>query len=370
MLMQYWFLTEMHENFNQESTADEANTFRDLRRPLLERKEAQYKAALLELSNLRTQAPGAQASSTPPGGTMADRKAFFESRIQQQAKSSKAAVEAGTRDHLAKMAAAKVKVENLKRWLTLQGAVLTADQSGIDWSRMPATKVIYDDDPALQNLTQLRFDGRGHVFLDDLHQQPFDTTDMVTHFSGPGHAIYVMSYGGDIHVTSHKVGWRHHSSLLGGHTVAGAGEVKADRNGVITWISNKSGHYAPQIDHFLQVLHQLQKKGISLAIPLRVHNAAGHTDYASFQAWTMQLAAQGLPTFEEARLLRYSTHLQDAALLASHNWRLYQVNAGEAIGVYEIASNRLVPHKQVRQWLKGQGLGADHKVQPANRPPR
>ena len=365
-LMHYWFLTEMHDSLNDEATAAEADIFQRIRKPLLERKEGQYKAALLELNNLRAQSPAASAPGAPARGAMAARKAFFEARIQQQTKSTQAAVEAATRDQIAKIAAAKAKVENIKRWLTLQGVVLTADQGGIDWIRMPIVRVVYDDDPALHDLTRLRFDAGGHAFLDDRHQQPFDTTDMVTHFSGPGHAIYVMSYGGNIHVTSHKVGWRHHSSLLAGVAVAGAGEIRADRNGVITWISNKSGHYAPQIDHFLQVLHQLQKKGVNLAIPVRVHNATAHVTYPSVQAWMVQLASQGLPTYEEARLLRYATYLQDAALLASNSWRLYR--GVEPIGVYEIATNRLVPHKEARRWLKSQQLPAEFKVQPANRP--
>ena len=158
---------------------------------------------------------------------ISDRAKFFESISQPETEK--------------KIAEARANVEKQREWLTRQGVVVKPD-GHIDWGKDNA-RVVYDHEAAKGNLTKLRFGANGLAYTDDACRQKFDTTKMVTQFSGPGKAIYVMSFTGNIHVSSHSVGNRHHSSLLAGCAIAGAGEIEA-KDGRIVWVSNKSGHYA------------------------------------------------------------------------------------------------------------------------------
>lgn len=142
--------------------------------------------------------------------------------------------------------------------LIRSGAALTKDGK-IIWPKVPV-KVQYDRDLAQQDLTRVDFKG-GKLYT--TKGKPFDTRHLATAHSGPGFAIYVMSIEGNFHVSSHAVGLRHHSSLLGGQVTAGAGELKVDR-GTITWLSNKSGHYCPDMLQLLQVLDALQRAQVPL----------------------------------------------------------------------------------------------------------
>ena len=90
-----------------------------------------------------------------------------------------------------------------------------------------------------------------------------DTAASSTYFSRTGVEIFVVSLTGEIHMGSHKIGKYHHSSLLGGASVAMGGEMKVN-NGRIEWISNKSGHYLPNADQVIQFLHWLKKDGVEL----------------------------------------------------------------------------------------------------------
>ncbi|HEY4848766.1 MAG TPA: hypothetical protein VIH87_13510 [Methylocella sp.] len=145
----------------------------------------------------------------------------------------------------------------LRIWLVRQGAHLTIDGK-IIWARSGA-RVLWDTE-LQQRATKVQFKG-GLIYTSSEKPKPLDTQFMATHFSGPGYAIYVMSKEGNLHVTSHSAGQRHHSSLLGGVPVAGAGELKVDR-GSLREISNKSGHYWPGPFEMVQVLKQLFEYGL------------------------------------------------------------------------------------------------------------
>lgn len=92
---------------------------------------------------------------------------------------------------------------------------------------------------------------------------PVDTSNSATFSKGKGYEIFVMGPKGNIHLASHKLGKYHHSSLLGGGEVALGGEIKVS-NGVIKWLSNKSGHYKPSETHLQQILYLLKKKGVPM----------------------------------------------------------------------------------------------------------
>ena len=154
------------------------------------------------------------------------------------------------------------EVAYLRKWLSRQGVHQTAEGNIV--RNRSTRRVEYDTTLEQQGLTRLTFQN-GLMYLKG---KPFDTSSMVTHFSGPYHCIYVMSREGNFHVSSHAVGHRHHSSLLGGQHVAGAGEMRVQQ-GRLVFLSNKSGHYHPDLRHFFQTLAELQARQVQMSFSVR-----------------------------------------------------------------------------------------------------
>jgi hypothetical protein len=310
--------------------------------------EAQLKAAMVNLANAQRSRgrslPALPATVTDPQRIAAAREAeataarFIETRA-------------------ANIAEYQRQVRVMREVLTRQGCVLAADGS-IVWDESH-TRVVYDHDPVVRSMTRVHVRG-GRLFT--AADTPLDTRDMVTQFSGPGHAIFVMTATGNIHVSSHSVGHRHHSSLLAGRNVAAAGELIC-HGGNLKWLSNKSGHYQPGIGHLLQVLHQIQKNGIPMTFSLLVL-PMGHR-YNNVGNFMKRLESRyKAPDFELAKLMAYSEHLTDA-VLGTHTpnrWR-WRLPRDKQDGVYDVATNALVPHREVRKWLKSIGRMADETVQ-------
>jgi len=79
-----------------------------------------------------------------------------------------------------------------------------------------------------------------------------------------GRAIYVMDHYGNFYATNnHKEGKFHHSSFLGGASVACAGEIEV-HDGIVKVITNKSGHYLPERSHLAQAVTSLQLHGVKV----------------------------------------------------------------------------------------------------------
>jgi hypothetical protein len=99
-----------------------------------------------------------------------------------------------------------------------------------------------------RNLVQVR-DGR---FYDRLGE-PFSCSN----------CMYVLSPSGGLYIMPESKGFisYHHSSLLAGKEVAGAGLVTIE-NGNLTAINNQSGHYLPSARHFSQVVHWMMDRGV------------------------------------------------------------------------------------------------------------
>jgi RHS repeat-associated protein len=94
----------------------------------------------------------------------------------------------------------------------------------------------------------------------------FDTGSASTVHSGAGRAIFVMDSQGNIYASLHQeVGEFHHSSLLAGQPVAGAGEIEVS-NGVVNGLTRKSGHYRPGPEHQAQVVTELQSHGVDMSL--------------------------------------------------------------------------------------------------------
>lgn len=74
--------------------------------------------------------------------------------------------------------------------------------------------------------------------------------------------LFVMDGEGAIYSAS-EAQVTHHSAFLAGGPVAAAGHWQVT-NGVVDWISNYSGHYAPPIDYTKQILKELKRRGINV----------------------------------------------------------------------------------------------------------
>ena len=93
----------------------------------------------------------------------------------------------------------------------------------------------------------------------------FDTSGAMTVHSGQGRAIFVMDENGNLYASNYQeVGAFHHSSLLAGDPVAGAGELQVS-NGDIQVISDKSGHYMPGRRYTMQTVDYLRGLGLNIA---------------------------------------------------------------------------------------------------------
>jgi hypothetical protein len=341
--MHYKFLSKIGDSYFEEEKTTGRRTFESTWNPVSNK----LQAAIVDLRNMLQARPAAPAPA-PGRRSVRDLVNFHQAQVDfQKAKQNSGSNEAA-------ILAVQKKIELYRRWLSLEG--VTADEDGkVPPANIEHRVVVYDKDAASQGMTQIHFSG-GRLFTDAARNQPLDTSNMVTHFSGPGKAIYVMSETGNIHVSSHVSGNRHHSSLLGGDNVACGGELQV-KAGRLIWLSNKTGHYRAKIPHLLQVLHQLQKKLVPMTFSLTVQPGNGR--YPTVGAFIQKLEDDGTADYELVKLLQYNQHLTDD-VLSTNRWRWRRDD--EKDGVYEIASNRMVPHKEVRQWLKSTGRLADTKV--------
>jgi uncharacterized Zn-binding protein involved in type VI secretion len=90
----------------------------------------------------------------------------------------------------------------------------------------------------------------------------FDTIGVWIDHRAPRSAIYVMDENGNFYASiDHKRGEFHHSSILGGRPVAGAGEIEVNR-GVLQYINRGSGHYEPTPEMLQQTVNELRARGL------------------------------------------------------------------------------------------------------------
>ncbi|MCB1918771.1 MAG: hypothetical protein KDJ28_02170 [Candidatus Competibacteraceae bacterium] len=85
------------------------------------------------------------------------------------------------------------------------------------------------------------------------HSQPLTTV-----VSGTGWAIFVVSPEGKMYAHKHVTGIYHHSTFLSGSAVMAAGELVVDQ-GVVKFITAKSGHYAPTPENMRAFIRQFPK---------------------------------------------------------------------------------------------------------------
>ena len=134
-------------------------------------------------------------------GTVKQKAAFFNTTFKQ----ATATQLMGHRVDFAQKADAIRRIENCREWLRREGASADA-QGNVQIALMPPSLVLYDTQAAQQGLTKVIIED-GLLYTEKTGQRSkLDTTDMVTHASGPGLGIYVRSAEGNLHVASHVEG--------------------------------------------------------------------------------------------------------------------------------------------------------------------
>lgn len=125
-----------------------------------------------------------------------------------------------------------------------------------EWIRYgPNAKVTYLTPEKLAK-TKLTFkEGKAY----DANGKLFDTGT-----APGGRAIFVMDADGNFYASNyHEVSVFHHSSFFSGKPVAAAGEIESEK-GILTAISDRSGHYQPEPELMENALKELEGKGIEM----------------------------------------------------------------------------------------------------------
>ena len=161
------------------------------------------------------------------------------------------------------------RVRTLGEFLRLQDVDVTLevpfDESSLDSRFVEHAKSKEEQDRSLVDI-----DG-GRLYRNDEEHTPVDTKDSSTWHAGTDSEIFVMGQEGDIHMSSHKIGKYHHSSLLAGQPVAAAGTMTV-HDGKIEYLDSKSGHYRPTQIHMDQFLHRLLTQRVSMDFRLVVRS--------------------------------------------------------------------------------------------------
>lgn len=224
------------------------------RRAVLGRDEKRLREAIELYGALKSAGRGPQVASVPNGPGRVRTLVNFHEQQQRNTTLS---------DEVAR------HIIRFRLWLHRQGANVSRDGAVLWPSVQPMVR--YDSE-IQQVLSLVRIQAGA---LRTIERRPLDTAKMVTAFSGPGFAIYVVSAEGNLHVSSHSAGLRHHSSLLAGAPVACAGEIKVE-NGRIVMLTNKSGHYAPAPFYLAQVIRHFAQQGIAPdSYPVKAFSKAG-----------------------------------------------------------------------------------------------
>lgn len=326
--MNFKILKELDAHYDDELTVVKTDRI-DLFKVL----ERQLKTRIGRASDASVAARGIQhAKNTPANGRVKSLVEFHESQQKKWLKSANLDKE----------------VIRRRQWLFRMNATLSPNGS-IIWPKSSA-RISYDTELAQQNMTKITFRGS---MLYQADGSPLDTTKMVTATSGPGMAIYVLSAEGNLHISSHSVGDRHHSSLLAGANVAGAGEIRVI-NGKIQKISNKSGHYRPDALMFIQTLNALKKKRVDISnFSISYDTGAPRQDY--YENFEKFLEAMGFDdyTLEKAEIVEEIEQLPSQYLAKASAYMEYIPDDSLGlVGSYKnIYSNADVTPSQVKSYF-------------------
>jgi hypothetical protein len=157
-------------------------------------------------------------------------------------------------------------------WPKLPTTPLDADFAGEDkpgnsvWSGGRVVRYLNDAQRAERQI----FIRDGKLY--DASGRLFDTTQSSTSYT-EGRAIWAMDEDGNLYAsTEQETGQFHHSSFLGGGSVAGAGEIEV-QDGEVTFINDRAGHYDPPRAYTRRVIARLRALGVSIPPGERSHLA-------------------------------------------------------------------------------------------------
>ena len=247
------------------------------------------------------------------------------------------------------IAKVEADVHQRKIFFEQQGFKLNPDGS-VNW-QASSTVVAYDHSPAATGNTCLRGSGGKLMWMNTGTEA--STLNMTTFFKGVGYGIYVMSARGNIHLHGHSIGSYHHSSLLHGGNVAGAGEMQIDDNGNLKYLNNKSGHYKPSPVHLSQVIHQLRRMGVQNNFTVAEYQGR---DFKEMSVTQFLAKDDDQHDIELIRLLDYSMNFTDPRIAGALGM---QWKAQPEPGFYSTSSGYKVPHKIARKKLKAHGYKAN-----------
>lgn len=309
--------------------------------------EHELRAAIIERRLLMQPVP--TVSETPPRNEVDRLARVHQAQIQSQT------------DEIRRGRLGRLNTQIAKYRSDLARRHVQADANGMILNspvKMP--RVIYDHDEALQNATRIHISG-ARLYADPQFQTPLDTSKTSNYWSGAGVAIYVMSAGGNLHVSSQLKGYRHHSSLLAAANVATAGELKVE-NGWLRMINNQSGHYQPDCTHLYQVVHQLTRLGVPpIYRVVSISNYPPHDEYTASEFLRL-----GRRSYEDGRLLAYLSQATPE-LLDKLGWTFSATDVGKKFGAYDKTSARRIPYKQTVATLKANGVTpVVHVAQPSD----
>lgn len=94
---------------------------------------------------------------------------------------------------------------------------------------------------------------------------PYDSSgDHSIFHKGAGVGIFVVGHDGNLYCGGHVKDVFHHSSFFGSEAIMCGGEIGTDKDGKITLLSNKSGHYTPTEEQNIQMLEWFAHQGVNL----------------------------------------------------------------------------------------------------------
>lgn len=135
---------------------------------------------------------------------------------------------------------------------------MLASYKGEELGTRYGTRVEYLDHEKRQAYKLTVRDGKVY----DAKGNLYDTTRAVGLYSS-AIAMFVMDHDGNIYASTRRVpGKFHHSSFVAGGAVAAAGEIEV-RNGEVTYISRRSGHYWPSEAQLDQMAENLRSQGVT-----------------------------------------------------------------------------------------------------------
>ncbi|MBV2129706.1 RHS repeat-associated core domain-containing protein [Arsukibacterium indicum] len=131
------------------------------------------------------------------------------------------------------------------------------------------------------------------LLVNKISGQPFDTGESISIWGG---AIFIMEADGRIYASNYQEREIfHHSSLASGSAVASAGTLQVI-DGLLTEVSNKSGHYETTQNHNNQFFEELESRGMKKEFLDKVKrtgyrqdgfsmNEKTHADFRRAESW-------------------------------------------------------------------------------------